>query len=612
MFKHHKDLSLFDIKVRLPHRDIVLIRGNASECDAVPLEGLIKLSINEDMHVRKVRLTLTAEYTVDFHVRDAQRTVVDQVYERLCPLRAEWPNLLTSPEGEIRYGNYGDYLVKLKHVDSLKKGRREGSVGDAGDRSPGGQASGPLNFGTGTASGASVSTSAPARPLYLRTKSQPTLTKHHAPSMFKLPKSGVDGTPFPGQGGSHHSYLLPKGNYNMPFRIVLPANMCETVEGLRTGQLVYKLECTIERGRFEKSLHRAKHLRVVRTLHPQNLNLVESIDINNTWPGKVQYNVTIPRKGIAVGSRVPIHILVVPIAKGLRLRSINAVLVQHHHVAHLGGRLPEYEEIHGKQHLEISDRDRDKFTFDQWLVKTHFKVPESIREITPTTSLKDDMVVVKHRLRISIQLKNQEGHVSELRANLPVHVYISSSIGHVVGRHFEPDQYTHFLAPTAQEVVLFKHPTSTPVSEAQSPEDLEEEESAEPAPPLYQQHVHDKVYDLSLPQTPMEQFRSQENTPLALPNGSQLNISGYFDLPPIDLFLSLPKAMGPAPVTPSLDLNVLSKVPSYDEAVDEDVDDELAPPLYDLASSAPATPTLMLHQRTKSASHLLRRKEKKK
>lgn len=59
-------------------------------------------------------------------------------------------------------------------------------------------------------------------------------------------------------------------------------------------------------------------------------------------------------------------------------------------------------------------------------------------------------------------------------------------------------------------------------------DDLDREDSA---PPMYEKHVFDKIYDMNLPQTPLEQFRSQQATPLHSNNNSSVNVSGYFDIP---------------------------------------------------------------------------------
>jgi hypothetical protein len=645
MFKHHHiNLALFDIKLKSPHKDLLFLRGNEFELESIPVEGSVKLSIPEDIHIRKIKLSLIGEYNVQYFERGEHNTITNQVVERLCVLKADWNNLLTSSEGKLVFGGYGDDYIPVNKMESMKSRDRSGATSPEASF----HEHNPIDSHKKPHSKPHKSD----RPIFLRTKSQPALSA--SPSQILLPKSGVDGTPFKDvHTSSHHSFLLPKGNYNLPFNIVLPADISETVDSLTSGTVLYKFQCTIERGRFEKPFVSSKCVRICRSLSPYNLNLVDSIDINNTWAGKVQYNVSLVKKGVAIGSTIPISILIVPIAKGLSLKCINGAIVQHFHMNHPGGKSPEWEQIIAKQVMPVPSTTG----VDQWLVKTHFKVPGSLKNICQTCSLKNGIIQVKHRLRISIQLKNKEGHISELRANLPIYVYISANSGHVVGRHFDIDpNYGYFVEDEEREDILFKkdRTSSSQVnlsidnelegdtsnhhlhrnSSEESLEDIDND-LQEDAPPLYQKHVYDKIYDLNLPQSPLEQLRQQFpiDSPINTPLDSLLNHSGYFDIPrsidgniggtsegilrsksnvvvssalnsTIDLINSANLSNGrvipvlsasggfPSQVSPlkspPLNVDALCKVPTYSEALDNDDDDvvqsELAP-LYDDESS---------------------------
>lgn len=651
---HHKnkssDITLFEIRLKSPHKNLLLLRGNEHECEQIPFHGSVKLSIPHDMHVKRINLKLVGEYKLDFFQRDSQGMATDQISEQLCCLDVEWPNLLTDDQGRINFGDYGDTLTKLGKSKKTNSGNNS-------------TASLSKSAGNHLLLMSPADTPPPlaSRPSFFRASSQPhvhrtsssvSLVNGNLPAngspvsqVMKIPKSGIDGTPFKDMGAtSSTSFLLPKGNYNLPFRIFLPTNISESVEGLNCGHLLYRLDCNIERGRFEKTFHKLKHIRILRTLHPQNLNLIETVDINNTWPKKVQYAVRLQKKAVAVGANVPINILIVPITKGLKLKAINGCLVQHFHVMMHKGveQSPEFEEIYGKQ--EMSFPDPELLPLDQWSIKSHFKIPTSLRRVTQTCDLKNGLIQVKHRLRISIQLLNKEGHVSELRANLPICLYISANTGHVVGQHYEIDSHGYFIGEIGQEDILFKKDehyhsnngsasdllsvaqngretshhrhhsgttspsNNTDIGENDDSDSDNDYDRDEQAPPMYQQHIFDKIFDLNLAQSPMEQFRSQANSP----EGSHVNLAGYFDQPTsksnvLGLGSSLPRSFGEAfednlyrqkykdeknslignpgflstrsKSSSLLDVNTLCRVPSYEHAVDEDVDDddELAP-----------------------------------
>ncbi|CAI5757565.1 unnamed protein product [Candida verbasci] len=518
-----KHISLFDVKLKSQHKNTLLIKGNEFEIENIPFEGSVKLSLNEDIDIKKITLSLIGEFSYEY----SHKITHEQFLDRLCVLKIDWNNLLCSDQGNITLGNYGDPIIPMY---KLKKKNVSG-------------------------------TSTPTeRPHNYRTKSTP-LFKDKETCKILIPKSGIDGTPFKNLDQStNHSFLLPKGNYSLPFKVYLPSNIGETIEGLPIGTLLYKLQCNIERGRFEKKISVNKHIRVVRTLHPQNLNLTDSIDVDNTWVGKLQYKVSMLKKGVAIGSNIPINIIIIPIAKGLSLKAMNACIVEHYHIDVNGERSPEYERLIGKQELSIPDED---LPYDRWDIKTQYKVPDQLKKITQTCDVRS-MIVVKHRLRVAIQLRNKEGHVSELRANLPIYVYISANSGHVIGRHYEVDNHhgTFILDMTKEDLVFKRHDEE----EEEEESDLDREDSA---PPLYSKHIFDRIYDMNLPQTPLEQFRSQVGSPVYSNNSSSLNVAGYFELP-IDKALEENMKKHKAR---SSNVDYLH-IPSYNEALDADEDEE--------------------------------------
>lgn len=558
-----KDLAYFNIRLKSHgHKNTIVVRGNESEVSSIPLEGHVKLLTQEDLHVKRIRLELVGEFLVDYYGRTDSGHASGQVYERNCVLKAVWPNLLTSSEGSVLFGDYGDSMVKMHKVESyLRKSLRDNSALDlSGLNSP---------YGSQT-------DLTKKRPGFSRASSLSAIFKHHEESLFQIPRSGIDGTPYPLMNVSdHHSFLLPQGNYSMPFKINLLANIPESVEGLPTGKVLYKLLCTVERGRFDRGFLTATHIRFVRTLHPRNVNLTDSIEFASTWPGKLDFCVSTRRKALAMGTTVPIKLIIVPLVKGLSFKSMSVCIVQHSHVRGLSGTSPEFEIVAQKQKLDCSDSD---FGEDGWVVRGNYDVPSSLLDVTQTCSLKNDMVSVKHRLRVGIHIRNSDGHISELKANLPVYIFMSPSHGLVTTRHLEVDlshgTFTSEADPTRQDVIFDHREEGTP-EDSENEEGNVDDEREDSAPPLYQQHVYDTVYDYTSPKTPLEQLRS---------HGISASVGGYFDLPRA----GSKSASMSGSATP-MDLNVLLKVPSYEQAVDEESDEgEDEPPVYPMGNNLDA------------------------
>ena len=92
---------------------------------------------------------------------------------------------------------------------------------------------------------------------------------------------------------------------------------------------------------------------------------------------------------------------------------------------------------------------------------------------------------------------------------------------------------------------------------------------------------------MNLPQTPLEQFRSQQATPLHSNNNSSVNVSGYFDIP---FSQALENNLKKKQVqTPIFDIDYMSHIPSYTEALDDDDDgagEDFAPGYSDSGSES--------------------------
>ncbi|KAG7662990.1 uncharacterized protein J8A68_003500 [[Candida] subhashii] len=555
MFSHSLDIILFDVKLNSPYKNLILLKGNEYEIETVPLIGRVKLSLNEDAYVRAIHLSLIGEFHYDFLRMDKLGYVCDRKFDHVCVLNVDWANLLTSEQGDIIFGTYGDTTMPF---NKLKSRKQDGLSRTLSNRS-------------------SVSN-----------------------VELNIPESGLDGTPFKGiDPASLHSnrFLLPKGNYSLPFSVYLPTNVAETVEGLSVASIQYRLHCEIERGRFEKNHSTSKYLRIVRTLHPQNFNLCDTLEVNNTWPNKVEYSVKAHKKGIAIGSTIPIDILIIPMLKGLSLKGIKCSIVQHYHVKLDDIRSPEFEKIIGSTDLAVPNM--DDLEYEKWSFKTYYKVPEQLKILTQSCDCKNSMIVVKHRLKLVIQIRNPEGHVSELRINLPIFVYISANAGRVVGRHFTIDEpYGTFHPCDSTEDVLFKHPEHPSLSSsARSPPsstetdnedeiddvDLASLDRQEEAPPLYQEHVYDEVFDAdNPPQSPLIRIHSPGNSPSLMntTNSSCEDLSSDNDYP-ISMVSSMESAFGdgmvPARTINSLDL---SRVPTYQEAIEEDYIEDNLPDVF--------------------------------
>ena len=45
---------------------MLLIKGNEHEIESLPFEGSVKLSLNEDIHIKKITLSLVGEFYYEY------------------------------------------------------------------------------------------------------------------------------------------------------------------------------------------------------------------------------------------------------------------------------------------------------------------------------------------------------------------------------------------------------------------------------------------------------------------------------------------------------------------------------------------------------------------
>lgn len=540
MFKNQSNHVKLDVSVNSNYKDMIMITGNDAESDKVCLEGTVKISSPADMHVKRIRLQLYGEFEVEYI--DKER--LDQIYERLCIFKALWSNLLTHSDGNVDLGNFGDKMILMSKVDNeLKKTHSRSSLQELGqevrqnsqendERSPSISRESLLSPGRPHSNQESSQ-----RPKMQRAKSTPHIpagSSHHhfAHTLLHFPRIGISGTPFVNHQGSKN-FLLPRGNYQLPFKIYLPENIPETVEGLKCGHVLYRLQCSIERGKFDKAIIQNKYLRIVRTLHPQNMLLVTEPRIEGTWKAKAEYNVSLKRKAVALGTTIPVYVQIVPYVKGLRLKSIKVEIIQQHSMCFPCGRSPTFQSSSGCQELSLPDM--LSLSYDRWDIKSFYKVPNNLKELSPSCELRDGIFVIKHRMRVTVLVSGDDGRVNEVKANMPIIVYMSKRSGSAVGSRFiiSPQGYFSNLATGDEEIYLHKHhlhrDSEVDVLEdtgAFEDESDESEEENNPAPPMYQQHFYDK---------PLSPVVSPDEIPAAraLANSVAVGqIQSYFDIPP--------------------------------------------------------------------------------
>ncbi|CCE61307.1 hypothetical protein TPHA_0A02250 [Tetrapisispora phaffii CBS 4417] len=244
--------------------------------------------------------------------------------------------------------------------------------------------------------------------------------------------------------GSNYCTLLP-GNYEFPFSAILPGSLTESVEGFPNGCVRYSLRASIERGRGENDLICEKNIRIVRTLSPDVVELSETVFVQNEWPKKIEYDISVRSKAIAIGSTIPIKFHMIPILKGLKLGPIRISLIESSQYCGSQGIVIHQERIikklkikdplghvniyhkktQGKELTESELLNEQTEFQDFWDIDTDFTIPPSLSQCTQDCNILSN-IKIRHKFKVNISLMNPDGHISELRASVPIQLYIST------------------------------------------------------------------------------------------------------------------------------------------------------------------------------------------
>ena len=74
--------------------------------------------------------------------------------------------------------------------------------------------------------------------------------------------------------------------------------------------IIYELKVVITRpGVFGGKWQAKKAINIVRGLLPEAAEYTQTLEIENTWPGKLMYNITLPNKAYCAGQTVPVYVI---------------------------------------------------------------------------------------------------------------------------------------------------------------------------------------------------------------------------------------------------------------------------------------------------------------
>jgi hypothetical protein len=235
------------------------------------------------------------------------------------------------------------------------------------------------------------------------------------------------------------------------------------------ASISYKLRAVVHRPGLIQNLHAFLPITIIRSFTPDSLEYQQSSEIENTWPGKLMYSILLPHKAWAAGDTLIALAKFVPVSKGVKVLSITSTITETIRVSlrtitqestrraavaehaiiegkpvcisecHYKNRvpLPYHREDTGEQFSSVDLRHAGQESpaesssqagsngnggtedneQNDLVARLDITVPSFL---TPTHPM--EPITVTHRIRWNILIANLDGHTSELRCSLNIHV----------------------------------------------------------------------------------------------------------------------------------------------------------------------------------------------
>ncbi|KAI8982098.1 hypothetical protein BDF20DRAFT_817575 [Mycotypha africana] len=226
------------------------------------------------------------------------------------------------------------------------------------------------------------------------------------------------------------------GNHSYEFELVLPGSLPESTHVAKYYLVQYQLKAIAERSSFLSPNYVArKDIHLSRQKSTLTSDYLDPMTLANHWENKLDYDISLPAKVYSHGNTIPITIQAVPLAPNLKIRYVSCLFKEYMICKAVNGWFNGKNKSHGRiisytrhdvqqqqqqQQNQVLSATRPAFSFSM-----EIRVPDSLRDIQ--CDAHNESVRVKHKLKFIMSIENEDGHISELRAVLPVIIVINTS-----------------------------------------------------------------------------------------------------------------------------------------------------------------------------------------
>lgn len=276
---------------------------------------------------------------------------------------------------------------------------------------------------------------------------------------------------------------------------MLPGDLPQSLEA-EGGQVVYRLKAVVERTAFLQNIVKKSVFRIVRCMLPTEFDLMQTLEIHNTWAEKMMYDILLPSKVYARGHIIPSTFHITPIAPKLHIRTLTVSLKEYctytaNDCSKTDTRIVKTQREENPFLTQPGDANDSIF----WSKTISLDIPPMSSQMA-FCDADNEMIRIRHKLKFVMCLVNTDGHLSELRCSVPV-IIISS-----ISEQTEINNLPAYEQAWRSVLCLESEP-STPVSEGPT------------TPPI----AHSSPMPMNTPNTTSH---AMDEIPLESPSGEPL------------------------------------------------------------------------------------------
>ncbi|KAF6804671.1 CreD [Colletotrichum sojae] len=238
--------------------------------------------------------------------------------------------------------------------------------------------------------------------------------------------------PFVIDNGFQVSHTDSFNTYEWPFEFMVPGDTPESFRGCSCCSVSYQLTATTMRSKSSASTPQAyRPLRINRTPRGDSaFELMDAATAEGTWAGRVEYRVSLAHRAVALGTGVPLEVILTPLRKGLRVERVRCEMTEQHTFRLSGPRsLPTFEgdRTVGEWDMPVEDAPEDTEQPSYRAVR-RLPLPADPKKCSPDTETEN--ISTSHTLHVEVNVVEEGDNLlkSRYHVTIPVVLFMSPEL----------------------------------------------------------------------------------------------------------------------------------------------------------------------------------------